>query len=72
MVILVILLSNKPLWSQIADSNRSSPSEKARTKDDQLRQIQIDKAKLEMELAKKLMEKKRRTYEPERYASRSQ
>ena len=40
----------------ITDYNGASPSEKARTKDDQLRQIQIDKAKLE--LAKKLMEKK--------------
>ena len=58
MVSLVILLSHKPLWSQIADSNGTLLPEKARTKDDQLRQIQIDKAKLEMELAKKLMEKK--------------
>ena len=40
------------------DSQGTPLSAMSRTKDDQLRQIQIDKAKLEMELAKKLMEKK--------------
>ena len=58
MVILVFLLSPKLLWAQREESQGSSQSEKARTKDDQLRQIQIDKAKLDMDLAKKLMEKK--------------
>ena len=60
MISLVFLLSHKPLWAQEEASQDSSQSEKARTKDDQLRQIQIDKAKLDMDLAKKLMEKKRR------------
>ena len=58
MISLAFLLSHKPLWAQEEASQDSSQSEKARTKDDQLRQIQIDKAKLNMELAKKLMEKK--------------
>ena len=57
-VSLVFLLSHKPLGSQEEASQDLSQSEKARTKDDQLRQIQIDKAKLDMDLAKKLMEKK--------------
>ena len=58
MVSLVFLVSHKPLWAQEEASQDSSQSERARTKDDQLRQIQIDKAKLDMELAKKLMGKK--------------
>ena len=55
---LMFLSGHKPLWSQAVDSQDAAQSEKARTRDDQLRQIQIDKAKLHMELAKKLMEKK--------------
>ena len=55
---LMFLSGHKPLWSQAVDSQDAAQSEKARTRDDQLRQIQIDKAKLDMELAKKLMEKK--------------
>ena len=55
---LMFLSGHEPLRSQVVDSRDASQSEKARTKDEQLRQIQIDKAKLEMELAKKLMEKK--------------
>lgn len=58
MVSMVFLLSHKLLWAQEEASQGSLQSEKARTKDDQLRQIQIDKAKLDMELANKLMEKK--------------
>ena len=58
MISLVFLLGNQPLWSQEEIPQDASESEKARTKDDQLRQIQIDKAKLDMELAKKLMGKK--------------
>ena len=58
MVSLIFLLSQEPLWSQMMDSQGTPLSAMSRTKDDQLRQIQIDKAKLEMELAKKLMEKK--------------
>lgn len=54
----MILSGHEPLRSQSADSQVASESEEARTKDEQLRQIQIDKAKLEMELANKLMEKK--------------
>ena len=54
----MFLSGHKPLWSQAVDSQDAAQSEKARTRDDQLRQIQIDKAKLDMELAKKLMEKK--------------
>ncbi len=57
-VSLIFLSSHEPLRSQVVDSRDASQSEKARTKDEQLRQIQIDKAKLDMELAKKLMEKK--------------
>ena len=57
-VSLMFLSSHEPLRSQVVDSRDASQSEKARTKDEQLRQIQIDKAKLDMELAKKLMEKK--------------
>ena len=55
---LMFLSGHEPLRSQVVDSRDASQSEKARTKDEQLRQIQIDKAKLDMELAKKLMEKK--------------
>ena len=55
---LVFLVSHQPLGAQVGDVQDSSQPEKARTKDDQLRQIQIDKAKLDMELAKKLMGKK--------------
>ena len=55
---LMFLSGHKPLWSQAVDSQDTAQSEKARTRDDQLRQIQIDKAKLDMELAQKLMEKK--------------
>ena len=58
MVSLVLLLVHKPFGAQEEASQDSLQSEKARTKDDQLRQIRIDKAKLDMELAKKLMEKK--------------
>ncbi len=58
MVSLMILSNHEPLRLQAKDSQVESESEKARTKDEQLRQIQIDKAKLDMELAKKLMEKK--------------
>ena len=54
----MILSGHEPLRSQPADSQAASDSEEARTKDEQLRQIQIDKAKLDMKLAKKLMEKK--------------
>ena len=57
-VSLIFLLSQEPLWSQLVDAQGTSLSAMSRTKDDQLRQIQIDKAKLEMDLAKKLMEKK--------------
>ena len=57
-VSLMILSNHEPLRLQAKDSQVESESEKARTKDEQLRQIQIDKAKLDMELAKKLMEKK--------------
>ena len=57
-VSLMLLSGHEPIRSQQADSQVASESEKARTKDEQLRQIQIDKAKLDMELAKKLMEKK--------------
>ena len=72
MIGLVFLLSHKPLWSQEEIPQDVPESEKARTKDDQLRQIQIDKAKLDMDLAKKADgEERRRTYEPKRYASRS-
>ena len=60
MVSLVFLVSYQPLGAQVVDAQEPSQSEKARTKDDQLRQIQIDKAKLDMDLAQKLMEKKRR------------
>ncbi len=55
---LMFLSSHEPLCSQAVDSQAASQPENARTKDDQLRQIQIDKAKLDMDLAKKLMEKK--------------
>ena len=55
---LMFLSSHEPLWSQAVDSQAASQPENARTKDDQLRQIKIDKAKLGMDLAKKLMEKK--------------
>ena len=58
MVSLVFLLSHKSLGAQGEESQDSSRVEKARTTDDQLRQIQIDKAKLDMDLAKKLMGKK--------------
>ena len=54
----MFLSSHEPLWSQAVDSQAASQPENARTKDDQLRQIKIDKAKLGMDLAKKLMEKK--------------
>ena len=57
-VSLMLLSGHEPIRSQQADSQVASESEVARTKDEQLRQIQIDKAKLDMELAKKLMEKK--------------
>ena len=57
-VSLMFLSGHEPLRSQAVDSQVESESEEARTKDEQLRQIQIDKAKLEMELANKLMEKK--------------
>ena len=58
MVSLVFLVSHQPPGAQEVDAQDPSQSQTARTKDDQLRQIQIDKAKLQMELAKKLMEKK--------------
>ena len=58
-VCLIFLLSQEPLWSQLVDAQGTSLPAMSRTKDDQLRQIQIDKAKLEMELAKKLMQKKK-------------
>ena len=57
-VSLMFLFSHKPIWSQPVDSKGASAPEKARTKDDQLRKIQIDKAKLEMDLTQKLMQKK--------------
>ncbi|MDE0297361.1 MAG: hypothetical protein OXN17_01845 [Candidatus Poribacteria bacterium] len=58
MVSLMLLSDHELLRSQTADSQDAPEPEEARTKDEQLRQIQIDKAKLKMELAKKLMEKK--------------
>ena len=57
-VSLMLLSGHEPLRSQPEYSQAASEPEEARTKDEQLRQIQIDKAKLEMELANKLMEKK--------------
>jgi len=55
----LVLLSHHELWAQSikADPVEATPSQEARTKDEHLRQIAIDKATLEMELAKQLMEK---------------
>ena len=50
---LIVLFAPLLLWAQPTETALQAP----RTKDEQLRQIAIDKAKLEMELAEKLMEK---------------
>ena len=56
---LLSLWVHHPLWTQAMEADTGGPPHQtARTKDGQLRQIQIDQAKLQMELAQKLMEKK--------------
>jgi hypothetical protein len=60
---MLVLSSHPLLFAQDAAPQESPAADKAQTKDEQLRQIQINAAKLAMILAEKLMEKSRKELE---------